>query len=59
MTAMLERRAIAANAQKRPQSGASLVEERIALEKATKKTAGLASRAFEKRLAQELKKLGK
>lgn len=57
MTTMLERREAATGHRNRSQSSVSLVEQKRLLEQATKKTAGLASRAFKRTLDAEVKKL--
>lgn len=59
MTTMLERREAATGVRKRSQSNLSLIEQKRLVEAATKKTAGLASRAFERSLGAELQKMTK
>lgn len=59
MTTMLERRQAATGVRKRSQSGLSLIEQKKLIERATRKTAGLASRAYKRTLEAELKKLDK
>lgn len=59
MSTMLERREAAIGRRDRTTSRVSLVEQKRVLEKATKKTVGLASRAFRRTLDEELKKLGR
>ncbi|MCF7645999.1 hypothetical protein KQ944_12565 [Bacillus subtilis] len=57
MLTMLERKEIATGRKDQARGSASLVEQKKVLENATRKTAGLASRAFSKTLLKELEKL--
>lgn len=57
MATMLERKEAATGHRNR--SGISLIQQKLLLEKATRKSAGLASRAFAKALKDEMDKLEK
>lgn len=54
---MLARKEAATGRKERSPSDMSLVEQKKRLEKATKKTVGLASRAYRRTLEEELRKL--
>ena len=56
MTTMLDRREAATGRRDKARSGTSLMEQKRILEQATKKTVGLASRAFTRTLEQQLER---
>lgn len=57
MSTMLERREAATGNRSRSQSSVSIIEQKRLLEQATRKTVGLASRAFKRTFEAEVKKL--
>ncbi|WP_157803296.1 hypothetical protein [Brucella pituitosa] len=57
MLTMLERKEAATGRKDKTRSSSSLVEQKDVLEKATRKTVGLGTRAFSKTLRDELAKL--
>lgn len=57
MQTMMDRRVAATGRREKSRSGVSVIEQKRVLEQATRKTVGLASRAFKRTLDAELKKL--
>lgn len=57
MMTILARKKAATDRRERSPSDMSLVEQKKRIEKATKRTVGLASRAYRRKLEEELRKL--